>query len=308
LLPSEPAIPAALPDFVLANLSGSTPSMELTNAGATSALDHTTLDWHYPLIERLGLGALQWPIIRPFGTVAAVITVDGHQLPCYTPVGDHQCALVGAFLGGNELSLNISTGSQASMITPQLQFGQCQTRPFFDGRFLNTITGVPAGRALNVLMNLLTELARAQQLTLADPWGYVAAAAEQVEQTDLAVNLAFYDSMGGKEGSISHIREDNLAAGQLFHAAFQNMADNYLLAAQRMAALPSAQQLVFSGGLAQKIGVLRAMIQRKFGLPYRVCASAEDALLGLLALALVASGRFARVGQATDYLLANYHE
>ena len=84
-------------------------------------------------------------------------------------MGDHQAALAGAFLGERELSLNISTGSQASLFTPTWQPGNYQTRPFFDGRFLNTITHIPAGRALNVLFKLLTELAEAQRLACVIP-------------------------------------------------------------------------------------------------------------------------------------------
>jgi sugar (pentulose or hexulose) kinase len=307
-LPQQPLFPVGLADFVLANLCHSQPTMELTGAGAHCALNLTTLNWHADLIHRLGLSRLQWPVIQPFGAQVGLLHLSGQRVPCYTAVGDHQCALVGAFLSSNELSLNISTGSQVSLLTDQLMLGDYQTRPFFDGRFLNTITGVPAGRALNHLVNLLTELPRSQGIELADPWHTIAQAAAAVRETDLSVNLAFYDSAGGKQGHISHIREANLSVGHLFRAAFQNMAENYRAASRRLSAQASWQGLVFSGGLAQKIGLLREIILRQFPVNYRVCASSEDALLGLLALALVASGRQPNVEAATRLLLTNYRD
>jgi hypothetical protein len=95
-------------------------------------------------------------------------------VPCYTPIGDYQCAMVGALLQYGELSLNISTGSQVSLLKPQAEFGNYQTRPFFDGRFLATITHIPAGRSLNLLVKLFSKLAESQKIELADPWPYIA--------------------------------------------------------------------------------------------------------------------------------------
>jgi sugar (pentulose or hexulose) kinase len=307
-LPPGPAVPAGIPDFVIANLCATMPSMEATSAAAHCAFNLTQLEWHWAVLEKLGLAHLRWPTVRRFGEVVGVLEIDGKRIPFYTPIGDHQCALVGAFLGNDELSLNISTGSQATILTPALVLGNYQTRPFFDGRFMNTITGVPAGRSLNHLVNLLTELAHGQGIELPDPWRYITEAAANVKATDLTVNLAFYDSFAGKEGQISHLREENISVGHLFYAAFQNMADNYYASALRLSPNQSWRRLVFSGGLAQKIDLLRELIQRKFQVDYRVCASSEDTLLGLLALALVASGRLPSVTQATEMLLANYSE
>ena len=184
-LPDQPAFPAALTDFVIANLCQCEPTTEPTNAGAHCLFNLTTGQWHTAIIERLGLAHLRWHSVRPFGGVAGQLQIGGRTLPCYSPVGDHQCALVGAFLSEGELSLNISTGSQATLLTPQLDLGNYQTRPFFDGTFINTITGVPAGRALNALVNLLVEIPIWQGIELADPWRTIAEEVSTVESTDL---------------------------------------------------------------------------------------------------------------------------
>ena len=301
-LPPGDLIAASLPDFVLAHLSGSTPAIELTNAGAHGALNLETLAWHHDIIAGLGLNRLRWPDIRPFGQVAAHITIGSTTLPCYTPVGDHQCSLVGAFLDYGELSLNIATASQVTMLTSGLQLGNYQTRPFFDGRFINTIARIPAGRALNLFIDLLSELAVAHHLEMPDPWDYIAKAAAALDETDLRVNLSVFASTIGNRGAIANIHEDNLTVGHLFRAAFEHLAGNYYTQGQRLSPDRAWRNLVFSGGLAQKLEVLRNIIAQKFQLDYRLCASSEDALLGLLALALVAGGRADSVAGATKML------
>ena len=81
-----------------------------------------------------------------------------------------------------------------------MAFGDYQTRPFFDGRFLATITHIPAGRSLNALVGLLSELAEAQGLSLADPWPYIVREAGEASETGEArmrVDLfALYTALG----------------------------------------------------------------------------------------------------------------
>jgi sugar (pentulose or hexulose) kinase len=302
-LPGAAVTMASLPDFVLANLCQTTPTIETSHAQAHGALNLETLDWHRPALARLGLDGLRWPEIRPHGAAVGKLPFGSSRVPCYTPVGDYQCALAGALVQPGELSLNISTGSQASLLRPRLEFGDYQTRPFFDGRFSNTITHIPAGRALNALVSLLGELAHRQGLELADPWDEVARAAAEVDETDLRVNLAFFASSCGDRGEIANIREENMTVGHLFRAAFENMAENYYRSAVRLSPEAGWRNLVFSGGLGIKFGVLRAIIQRRFGAEYRVCPSPEDTMLGLLALALAFSGRMRSVEEATADLL-----
>lgn len=306
LLPSADLILASLPDFVLANLCQAMPVTELTNAMSHGALNLETLDWHWDVIEKLGLGGLRWPEIKPYGEVVGWLPFGTRRIPCYTPVGDYQCALVGTMLRYDELSLNISTGSQVSLLKPGLEFGDFQTRPFYDGRFLATITHIPAGRALNALVRLLSELAGAQKIALDDPWEYIIQAATDAGPTALEVSLSFYSGAQSSQGFISNIHESELTVGHLFRAAFQSMAENYYSNALRLSPEGTWNKLVFSGGLVQKADILRELICKRFAVDYRMCPTAEDTLLGLLALGLTYTGRVASVTEATDLLAGVY--
>jgi sugar (pentulose or hexulose) kinase len=165
------AIPAALPDFVLAQICHAAPACEPTIAAAQGALDLRAGDWHRPLLARLGLGDLRWLAIHDIRRPVGELRMAGRTLPCYPAIGDQQCALLGAALTPGELSLNIATGSQVALLRGELTSGDYQARPFFDGRWLNTITHIPAGRALEALVRLLSELSEGQGTPIADPWG-----------------------------------------------------------------------------------------------------------------------------------------
>jgi sugar (pentulose or hexulose) kinase len=71
------------------------------------------------------------------------------------------------------------------------------------------------------------------------------------------------------------------------------MAENYHSCARRLSPNLDWKIMVFSGGLAQKLKILREIIQQKFQMPYRLTATAEDTLMGLLIMALVCKGEFA---------------
>jgi xylulokinase len=300
-------VPVSLPDFVLSVLCGSAPGVEITNAGAYGALNLETLNWHEEVIEELGLGHLHWPVIRKPGEVVGHLTMQGTRIPCYTPVGDYQCALAGSLFGAEEVSLNVATGSQVSRMTPELTLGDCQTRPFFEGKFLNTYTSPPGGRALNVLIDLLCYLARSQGLDVRDPWEAIAQAVEEVTDTDLEVDLNFFPTPRGDRGRIANIRGDNLTLGHLFRAAFQNMADNFYDCAVRLCPEKSWKNLLFSGGLVCKLEVLRNVIQQRFAASYRITPFEEDTLFGLLILASVFTGRAPSVEELTHQLRAALH-
>lgn len=306
-LPAPSLTPASLPDFVAANLCATQPTTAPTNAMAHGALNLDTMRWHEPLLERLGLGGLCWPAVQPEGSIVGMAEVGGRSIPCYMPVGDFQCALAGALLAPAELSLNIATGSQASMLLPERAFGDFQTRPFFDGRFLATITHIPAGRSLSALVALLSELAVGQGVALPDPWRYIADAAARTPATRIEADLAFFSSSYGDAGALAGLHEEELTVGHLFRAAFERMAATYHHAALRVARGQGWRGLVLSGGLAQKLPALRDTIAARFGTPYRFAPSSEDTMLGLLALGLAFSGRASSLGAAAR-MLASYRE
>lgn len=310
-LPGRDILPVSLPDFILSNLCSAIPATEVTHAASHGAFNFETMNWHREIFTELGLHALTWPRIHKQGDIVGELKFGTDIIPCFTPVGDYQCALAGALLAQDELSINISTGSQVSLLQPQSEkaaaFGNYQTRPFFDGRYLSTITHIPAGRSLNALVKLLSELAESQDHSLANPWPFIACQAAEVGRTTLHIDLAFFDSACGDHGAITNIKEAELTVGHLFHAAFENMAVNYYNCASTISPEQLWQRIVLSGGLAQ-VEILRDLISQKFLRPYRICPTQEDTLLGLLAMAMAFTKRMDSIKEAADHLHQAYNE
>ncbi|MCC6862065.1 MAG: hypothetical protein IT158_26065 [Bryobacterales bacterium] len=297
-LPEGGATPVSIADYVAGRLCGSPPIMEPTQAAAFGALRLGTLDWHREVIGKLGLEALRWPEVRPTGAVAGW----WNNLPCYAAAGDQQCALAGALLGEAELSVNIGTGSQAALIAETPQGGPHQTRPYFDGRFLRTITHIPGGRALRALVGLLTELGGGDE---EEAWRKIEEAAAAAGPTDLRAHIAFFPGPCGERGYLENLHEGNLSVAGVFRAVFESMARNYETCARRLDPERLAKRVVFSGGVARRFALLRELTSQRLALADRLSPHPEDTLFGMLVLGLGYSGRHGSVREATESIAAS---
>ncbi|HWB11413.1 MAG TPA: FGGY family carbohydrate kinase [Pirellulales bacterium] len=276
------AMPTTIADFVLGRLIGKPIPMHVTQA--VGMLDLPITDWHHEALELAGLNELRLPSLARREEPVGDLSLAGRRLQVFGSYGDQQCALRGVGLQRDELSLNISTGSQVSRRSAEFLPGPYLTRKYFFGDYLNTVTHLPAGRSLNTLVDLLTELARAEGIALRDPWKTIHRATMAVETTDLSVDLAFFRGPLGSHGRIDGITTENLSVGHLFHAAFRAMADNYARVAGGFGRA-DWKAVVLSGGLTQSAPRLRQVLDQRFPVPTRESAG-EETLLGLLDIAL----------------------
>lgn len=283
---SAEAIPTTVGDFALGRLCGSAGPMHVTQT--LGMLDLSTSTWHRDAFAVVGLERSRLPVLSQEESSVGVCEIAGHKLTVFGSYGDQQCALRGAGLQGDDLSLNISTGSQVSRRVKQFQPGDYQSRKYFFGDWLNTVTHLPAGRSLNVLVDLLTGLSRAEGIALQHPWQTIVRAASEVSSSDLQIDLTFFPGPLGTTGSLTGITTENLTVGHLFHAAFRAMADNYARVATRFGT-PPWREVVLSGGLTQSVPLLREFLQEQFPVPLRESAN-EETLLGLLDIAAVNAG------------------
>lgn len=281
-------IPVSVADYVLGTLCGSQPRMHVTHA--IGMLDLETLDWHHAAFDHLGLGDVTLPTLMRDIECVGSFELGGRRIDCYGAYGDQQCALAGADLQVGELSLNVSTGSQVSRRTRSHGRGNFQSRAYFFGDRLQTITHLPAGRSLNVLVELVTEMAAAAGTPIRDPWAIISRLASDVDcnaaadDDALRVDLSFFAGPLGSRGSIENISTENLTVGRLFDAAFRAMAENYEVCAAQLDPQRSWSRIALSGTLARSGTRLRQYLTERFPVPMRESRD-EETLLGLLALA-----------------------
>ncbi|MCA9066479.1 MAG: hypothetical protein KDA96_25600 [Planctomycetaceae bacterium] len=276
------AIPVSIADAVLGRLCGSAPRMHVTHA--IGMVNLFTLDWHREAYALLGLEELTFPGLIHDLAPCGDWSIDNQTLAVYGTYGDQQCALRGAGLQPNEMSINVSTGSQVSMRTAEYSAGRYQGRCYFGGDVLKTMTHLPAGRSLNVLVDLLTELATAEGVTLQNVWQTIASRSDAAESTGLEVDLAFFSGPLGSTGSITGITTENLTVGQLFRAAFLAMAQNYRRCADWLDPDGTWDSVVICGGMTRTIPLLRQRIQELFPQPLRETVG-DETMLGLLEIA-----------------------
>ncbi len=282
LLPESTGI-ASVADFAIGRLCDSVPQMHPTHAIGLLHL-HERI-WHRSALTKLGLEHVRWPAIANEGHPVGVLQPPFPAIPCYAAFGDQQCALYGASVAEDELSINVSTGSQVSRRTAEPLPGEYQTRAYFDGGYLNTITHLPAGRSLNVLFDLLTALPRQAGVTLDNPWSLIGDALEGADGGGLSCDLSFFKGPFGERGGIQGITTENLTIGNLFHAALQSMVDNYARCVDRIWPDREWSRIVLTGGLTHGLPKLRDMIAERFGTPQRESSATEETLLGLLKVA-----------------------
>jgi sugar (pentulose or hexulose) kinase len=282
----EDLYPASLMDFVVSNLCKTPPVTDSTNAEAHGLFNIVDGCWDEQLIRHIGLDGLEWQTIKDHGEISGTFNHNGREIPCYVAVGDQQAALLGSFLRPRELSLNIATGSQVGLLSGECELGEFQTRPYFEGNFLKTITHIPAGRALNMLIRMFTEIS-SPQLDGNEIWNYIQSEVDKKQSTDLEVGVSYYGGPMGSTGYITNMHEANMTLGDVFSAAFRGMAKNYYDFACKLSPRKDWEGIVFSGGLVSKMPALQRLILEKFdNIPFRMNELKEDTLTGLLLLAM----------------------
>lgn len=186
------AMPTTIADFVLGRMIGKPIPMHVTQA--SGMLDLSSTDWHHAALDLAKLGDVRLPSLAPSDESVGYLKLAGHRFEIFGSYGDQQCALRGVGLQPDELSVNISTGSQVSRRVTEFIPGPYLTRKYFFGDYLNTVTHLSAGRSLNMLVDLLSELARAEGVVLRDPWKTIQTRALAVDTRDITVDLAFFQN------------------------------------------------------------------------------------------------------------------
>ena len=140
--------------------------------------------------------------------VAGIITKDKKEKPVYTPVGDMQCALYGVGLEQGQVSVNLGTGSQVSVLSNKVD-DRVDNRIFFGDCFLNTKTHIPSGRAIECYVNFLESVTPNKKF-----WKEVKEyTEEEILESDLKIGLSVFGSGAG--GLISNIGETNFTIDNL---------------------------------------------------------------------------------------------
>lgn len=271
----------------------------LSNAAPLGMVDVVDSVWNRPLLEKAGLGEVALPELaaKDF-QVCGVMRSGGRDIPVHPDFGDQQASILGCLPEANDAVINIATGAQVVMPMDAFRPGPYEVRPYFEKRYINTISNMPAGRGLDVLVNFIRQAATAavgKDVPAEAVWravhdGFV------LDPKGLSVDTCFYpvpSQLNG--GSVSGISPSNLDLSSLFSAAFTDMARMYWENIQTLAGDAPVARLVCSGGVSWKNPELLTAIRRTTGKECVLSPIPDESMSGLFRAALVASGRCANL-------------
>jgi len=296
-----------LGDAVAEILTGGVAPAQRTNAQSTAMYDPVRGVWNGDIVAATGMKRLILPGVANDIPSVGCVRAGGREIPLYAAVGDQQASLLGALPREGELIVNAGTGAQIILLEDEPRFGAYETRPMLGGGYLRTVSDLPAGRCLNVLMRFLEDAG--ERLFGAAPdrdalWENALREADRLEDAGgLVQDMGFFSLGGGMGGSLRGITEENLTFDRWLYSAYESMAEAYATAYENILDPDRpARGILCMGGIALKTPLFRRILEKRFSLPVRLAPYGEDALMGLLRLALTVSGRCKNLREAGERL------
>jgi hypothetical protein len=118
-------------------------------------------------------------------------------------------------------------------------------------------------------------------------WELAAALAREAEapptRRSLELDMSFFGASGG---AVKGITGTNLYAGNLFAAAYRNIADAAYAAFIRLGLdeRKTVKGIIGAGGALRRAPLLQELVARRFNRPFRLSRHSEDVMFGLLRL------------------------
>ena len=192
-------------------------------------------------------------------TTGGYIKLDNKNIPIYTGVGDHQCAVYGANNNEKTISLNLGTGSQIAIQNPKNK--HCEKRPYFDNSYISVITHIPSGRALNTYINFLNEInpnldywQKISQLSLKD-----------IEASSIKINMATFSSAWNYNngGSIANIYENNLTLENFLSSLIKSYLVQYEKGIEFLGKTKQHTKIILSGGIPRRLPIIKEYFEKR---------------------------------------------
>jgi sugar (pentulose or hexulose) kinase len=294
-------------DYVAAKLGKGAFVVHSTHACGSGLFNVQKNNWEREAIDSLGIPFSCFPTVVSTGEQIGTYNRKGYSIPLFVSIGDLQASILGSFVTEKkDLSINIGTGSQISYISRTFSPGNYDIRSYFDQTFLYTITFLPAGRALNVIIRFVEYIGeKIYDKTERNVWERLNdLIKKQSGAHGLTARISFFpgNATGFATGVWEHVNEQNWTIENMFFAALENMSQNYFDAFLRFnKPLRVFQRIIVSGGLIKKIPSLQKLIEQKFKKRITLAAQEEETILGLLIYAYVCSRMFVTIQKASEH-------
>lgn len=262
----------------------------LSNAAPMGLADIETCTWREDLLKKAGIPPLSLPRLaddlEPCGL--------WNGIPVYPDVGDVQTAVLGGGAEENDVVANMATASQVIMVRARGPLGGrnpavIEVRPYFGGKYLHTISRMPGGRNLEVLIAFLREAGEriyGASLETGEIWQRILKGFAPGDSHGLSVDVGFYELPERLEGGcIGGINRANLTLDNLINAAMRDMGGIYKRYVDMLCEGTPAHSLIFCGGAIRNNLHLQRQIAQAIGLPWRLSAMDDEVFRGHIRIA-----------------------
>jgi hypothetical protein len=192
------------------------------------------------------------------------------QLPGFA---DQQCSILGCKIDYDEVVLNLGTGGQLAQLSDKLDISEnFQVRPFFDDKFIKTITHLPSGRFVNSIIRIVKNQKQEFSYKELDEIAHSVVLDSTLSQKELSSFEAQYqrkeiDTFEFLTHSISYI--------------INNLVQNY------KSLIPKSDtKIKIAGGLGQKMTFIKKLLSDRLDVEITISPEMETTLKGLHSLYL----------------------
>ena len=260
------------------------------NAAPLGLVNIAENKWNYELLELAGIPEIKLPeLAKSDSEVVGRFKINGADISVYPDFGDQQISVLGSNLQDNEALINIATACQVICKSDSIDKGLFETRPYFAGSYIKTISNMPSGRGLDVIINFIkdtVEKVSGKEIKAADIWNAVHDS-YQKDSHGLTVDPRFYatyDHMTG--GAISHINSSNLRISNIFASLFDEMAKTYWQTIQTLTDKEKLTKIICAGGVSWRLPELLEKIRETALKPCTLSPMEDEALIGLFLISL----------------------
>ena len=202
------------------------------------------------------------------------LSPDG-RISVFTPVGDQQASLFGSGLNEQNTVINIGTGGQISKTYLNGTIGKNQVRPYFHQNRILTKTHLPSGRAITSFLSFILD----KELNSNDFIWMNRCALDY--ETDNHIDVLQF------EKEIVRLRGIDISWSKEEFASIviRSIVREYLSALSNFE-LNKNQEIIFAGGVGQKLTSISKLIENQIASSVKISSSVETTVSGLHRLSL----------------------
>lgn len=281
-----------LGSYIIYKLTGNN-ICHLSNAAPIGFADIERGEWDSRLLGALGIENLELPQIaknefKPCGS----FVLRGHRINVFPDYGDQQVSILGCFAQDSDAVINIATASQVSVFSQDYHVSAYECRPYFEGKMIYTISNMPAGRHINVIMEFFSDVFFSLSGRRPEPSDLWKVAENLAVSTEgLSIDSTFFPTeQRCAEGCISGINARNLRVKTILSALYTDMAQKYWENIQRMKDAAHISAIVCAGGVSWHHSPLLSLLRDITGKEVSLSAYPDESLAGLMRIAKCCSG------------------